>query len=131
MLELTLKQKGTPYWSRPDLGIDPEDVTIAGRRVSVKVHSLAAIDAPAANVVLRDAHSKILGVTKTPELKAPTDLVPKSAVVTLRVPANAALAGATVTIESTGSVPETTLMNNTVRLQPASSAAPPNPLAKR
>ena len=79
VLELTLKQKGTPYWSRPDLGIDPEDVTITGRRISVKVHSLGAVDAPAANVVLRDASGKTLATTRTPELKAPTDLVPKTA----------------------------------------------------
>jgi hypothetical protein len=131
VLELTLKHKGTPYWSRPDLGIDPEDVTIAGRRITVKVHSLGAIAASPANVVLRDANGKTLAVTRTPELKAPTDLVPKTAVVTLQVPTNAALEGATVTIESTGSVPETTLMNNTVRLQPMSAAAPPNSLAKR
>ena len=131
VLELTLKQKGTPYWSRPDLGIDPEDVTIAGRRISVKVHSLGAVDAPAANVVLRDASGKTLATTRTPELKAPTDLVPKTAVVTLRVPANAVLEGGTVTIESTGSVPETTLMNNTVRLPPVSTAAPPTSIAKR
>jgi hypothetical protein len=130
-LELTLKQKGTPYWSRPDLGIDPEDITITGRRITVKVHSLGAIAASPANVVLRDANGKTLAVTRTPELKAPTDLVPKTAVVTLQVPTNAALEGATVTIESTGSVPETTLMNNTVRLQPMSAAAPPNSLAKR
>ena len=130
-MELTLKQKGTPYWSRPDLGIDPEDVAITGRRITVKVHSLGAIDAPPANVVLRDASGKTLAMTRTPELKAPTDLVPRTAVVTLRVPTNATLESATVTIESTGIVPETTLMNNSVRLPPASVAAPPNSLAKR
>jgi hypothetical protein len=129
-LELTLKQKGTPYWSRPDLGIDPEDVAIKGRRITVEVHSLGAIDAPTANVVLRDANGKTLAVTKTPKLKAPTDLVPKTAIVTLGIPTGAVLEGGTVTIESTGSVPETTLMNNTVRLPPVSAAAPPTSLAK-
>jgi hypothetical protein len=123
VFELTLKQKGTPYWSRPDLGIDPEDVTIAGGRVTVRVHSLGAIDAPPANVVLRDANGKKLAVTTTPKLKAPTDLMPKTALVTLRVPTNAVLDGATVTIESAGSVPETTLMNNTVRLPRISAAS--------
>jgi hypothetical protein len=130
VLELNLKQKGTPYWSRPDLGIDPEDVTIRGRRISVKVHSLGAVDSPPANVVVRDASGKTLAVTRTPDLKAPTDLVPKTAVVTLQVPTNAILDGGTVTIESTGSIPETTLMNNTVRLPPVSAAAPPNSAAK-
>jgi hypothetical protein len=131
VLELTLKQKGTPYWSRPDLGIDPEDVTITGRRITVRVHSLGAVDAPPANVVLRDANGKTLAMARTPELKAPTDLIPKISVVTLRVPAGAVLEGGTVTIESTDSVPETTLMNNTVRLPPVSAAAPPTSQPKR
>lgn len=125
VLELTLKQKGTPYWSRPDLGIDPEDVVIAGRRITVKVHSLGAVDAPPAKVVLRDASGTILATTRTPALKAPIDLVPKTALVSLSIPNNASLNGGTVTIESTGDIPETTLMNNTVKLPPVSHAAPP------
>lgn len=129
VLELTLKQKGTPYWSRPDLGIDPEDVKITGQAITVKVHSLGAVDAPPATVVLRDASGKTLATAKTPALKAPTDLVPKTAVVRMRFPANAVLKGGTVTIESTGGVPETTLMNNTVHLPPVSAAAPPSSLA--
>jgi len=131
VLDLTLKQKGTPYWSRPDLGIDSEDVTISGQRIMVKVHSLGAVDAPPANVILRDASGKTLATTRTPQLTAPADLVPKTAVVTLRVPANAVLDGGTVTIESTGAVPETTLMNNTVHLAPVSAAAVPTHIAKR
>lgn len=125
VLELTLKQKGTPYWSRPDLGIDPQDVTISGRRITVKVHSLGAVDAQPANVVLRDASGKVLASTRTPRLKAPLDLVPKSAVVTLRVPTSARVDGGMVTIESIGDVPETTLMNNSVKLPSVSAAAPP------
>jgi hypothetical protein len=62
-------------------------------------------------------------------LKAPVDLVPKTTVVTLRVPGNAKLDGGTVTIESKGDVPETTLMNNTVKLPPVSAAAAPRPAA--
>ena len=125
VLELALKQKGTPYWSRPDLGIDPEDVKITNRRIAVKVHSLGSVDAPPAKIVLRDASGKILATTMTPPLKAPIDLIPKTAVVALRVPTNAHLDGATITIEMTGNVPETTLMNNTVKLPPVSAAAPP------
>jgi hypothetical protein len=123
VLELTLKQKGTPYWLRPDLGIDPEDVKITGRKITVRVHSLGAVDAPPAKVVLRDASGNILATTMTPALKAPIDLVPKTVVVALRVPTNAQLDGGTVAIESTGDVPETTLMNNTVKLPSRSAAA--------
>ena len=31
VLELKLVDKGVPYWSRPDLGIDPDDVKVEGR----------------------------------------------------------------------------------------------------
>jgi len=129
VLELTLKQKGIPYWSRPDLGVDPEDVKISGRRITVKVHSLGAVDAPPARVVLRDSSGKILATTTTPPLKAPIDLISKTAVVELRVPTNANFDGGTVTIESTGDVPETTLMNNSVKLPPVSAAGTPAYLA--
>ncbi len=129
VLELRLKQKGTPYWSRPDLGIDPEDVKITGRRITVKVHSLGAVDALPAKVVLRDVSGKILATTTTPPLKAPIDLIPKTAVVAFRVPTNANLDGGTIAIESTGDVPETTLMNNSVKLPPVSAAATPAYLA--
>jgi len=117
VIELTLKEKGVPYWSRPDLGIDPDDVKVTGGTVNVTVHSLGAIDAPAAKVVLRDRSGKVLATTSTPELKAPVDLYPKIATVTLTPPDNADLKGASVTIESSGSVPEITQRNNRVVLQ--------------
>jgi hypothetical protein len=131
VLELTLKKRGTPYWSRPDLGIDPEDVTISGDRIKVKVHSLGAVDAPSASVVLRDANGKSLASTKTPPLKAPIDLIPKTAVVSLRLPPHAMLNNATISIESTAAVPETTLLNNTVQLPPISAAGAAKAAVKR
>ena len=117
VIELTLKEKGVPYWSRPDLGIDPDDVKVVAGAVKVTVHSLGAIDAPAAKVVLRDRAGKVLATTDTPALKAPTDLIPKTATVSLAWPDHTDLKGATVTIESSGSVPEITQKNNRVVLQ--------------
>jgi hypothetical protein len=52
-----------------------------------------------------------------PALKAPVDLTPKTAGVTLAIPAGADLKGASVTIECGGTVPEITQMNNKVILQ--------------
>ncbi|HSU19753.1 MAG TPA: hypothetical protein VLI45_08425, partial [Acidobacteriaceae bacterium] len=132
VIEMKLKQKGVPYWSRFDLGIDPEDVKISGRKMMVTIHSLGAIEAPPANIVVRDAKGTVIASAQTPALKPPTDLVPKTATVSLQLPAHAALNGGTVSIESSGNVPETTLMNNTVKLPPVSAAAlPPNALAQR
>lgn len=131
VLELTLRKKVTPYWSRPDLGVDPEDVTIRGNRVIVKVHSLGAVDAPPANVVLRDVNGKALASTKTPPLKAPSDLVPKMATVSLTMPAHVDLSNATISIESAWAVPETTLLNNTVRLPAIPAAGTPKAAEQR
>jgi hypothetical protein len=116
VIELKLKEKGVPYWSRPDLGLDREDVTVDGNTMNVIVHSVGAVDAPAAKVVLRDHLGKVLASTETPALKAPTDLLPKTATVSLTLPANANLKGGTVTIESAWDLPEITLLNNRVQL---------------
>ena len=49
-------------------------------------------------------------------LKAPVDLLPKTATVALKLPAKADLSGGSVTIESPGGVPEITQLNNRVTL---------------
>jgi len=114
VIELKLASKGVPYWSRPDLGIDPEDVKVEGSTMTVTVHSVGAVDAPASNVVLRDRAGKTLATATVPALKAPTDLIPKTAVATLTLPANADYSGGSVTVECGGKLPEITLMNNRV-----------------
>jgi hypothetical protein len=116
VIELTLKEKGTPYWSRPDLGIDSEDVKVAGSSIAVTVHSVGAVDAPASKLVLRDASGKTLSTADVTALKAPADLTPKTAAVRLVVPAGASLKGATVSIECPGPTPEITLLNNSVTI---------------
>ena len=116
VIELKLATKGTPYWERPDLGIDPEDVKVEGSKMTITVHSVGALDAPASKVVLRSRDGKTLATADVPALKAPVDLTPKTANVTLAVPSGTDLKGATVTIECGGAVPEITLMNNSVTL---------------
>ena len=116
VLELKLVTKGIPYWSRPDLGIDPDDVKIDGNRLKVTVHSVGSVDAPASKVVLRDRTGKILATANAPALKAPLDLLPKTAEVVLTPPAKSDWKGGTVTIEMTGNQPEITQLNNRVQL---------------
>jgi hypothetical protein len=116
VIELKLATKGTPYWERPDLGLDPEDVKVDGAKMTVTVHSVGALDAPASKVVLRNRDGKTLATASVPALKAPVDLEPKTANATLAVPAGSDLKGATVTVECGGDTPEITLMNNTVTL---------------
>lgn len=115
VIELKLVSKGVPYWSRPDLGIDPDDVKVNGSTMQVTVHSVGAVDAPASKVVLRDHAGKTIATADVPSLKAPTDLVPKTTVVKLALPMGADYKGGSVTIECGGNVPEITQMNNTVQ----------------
>jgi hypothetical protein len=115
-IELKLVTKGVPYWSRPDLGIDPEDVRVEGSRMTVKVHSLGAVDAPASRVVLRDRAGRVLATAAVPPLKAPADLMPKTADAALDLPTNADWHGGTVAVEMSGADPEITLRNNRVEL---------------
>ena len=114
VLELKLVKKGVPYWSRPDLGIDPEDVKVNGRQVQVTVHSLGAVDAPASRVVVRDSTGNVVGSASVPAMKAPVDLVPKRATVMVNVAAGAELKGGSVAVESSGKVLEITEKNNRV-----------------
>jgi hypothetical protein len=115
VIELKLASKGVPYWSRPDLGIDPEDVKVEGAKMTVTVHSVGSVDAPASTLVLRDRSGKTIATAPVPALQAPTDLIPKTASVTLALPAHADYAGGSVTIECGGNVPEITQMNNRVQ----------------
>ena len=111
---LKLLRKGVPYWSRPDLGISNEDVRVEAAGLRVRVHSLGGVDAPASRVVVRDTGGRVLAEAPVPALKAPLDLMPKTAEVMV------ALAGGkagSVTVEAGGEVPEITLMNNRVELK--------------
>jgi hypothetical protein len=115
VMEFKLVEKGVPYWSRPDLGIGPDDVKVEGNRMKVTVHSLGAVDAPASNVVLRDRAGKVIASANAAPLKAPLDLFPKTETVALVLPPHADWKGGSVTIESTGDIPEITQRNNRVQ----------------
>jgi hypothetical protein len=115
VLELKLIDKGVPYWSRPDLGIDVDDVKVEGNRMKITVHSLGAVDAPAAKVVLRDRAGKVIASADAAPLKAPLDLLPKTETVSLLLPAGADWKGGSVSIEMSGRLPEITQMNNRVQ----------------
>jgi hypothetical protein len=115
-IELSLKQPGKPYWERPDIGLDPEDIKIANGRMTVTVHSLGAVDAPASSVTLRDAGGKVVATATAGGMKAPLDLEPKATQVTLHIPTGFKAEGSTVILAIPG-VQETTLLNNEVTLE--------------
>jgi hypothetical protein len=116
ILTFKLKTPGTPYWARPDLGLDREDVVARGDAVRVRVHSLGSVSAPASSVALRDAAGKIVASAAVPPLDAPNDLIPKTTDVTLALPAGFSAAGATVELDPDHQLEEITTRNNAVKL---------------
>lgn len=115
---LTFKRKtpGTPYDQRPDLGFGREDVAQEKGRLKVTVHSLGAVATPEATIVVKSGTGQVLGSAKIPSIPAPLDLFPKTAVVVIKLPSGAALAGARVEIDPDHQVEEITILNNSVRL---------------
>ena len=84
--------------------------------MTVRVHSLGSIEAPPAKIVLRDGQGKVLATGRTPALKAPLDLYPKTATVSLTLPASLDWKGGGVYDRAWGRWPEITQMNNRVQL---------------
>ena len=116
VLTLKLKTPGTPYWSRPDLGIDPEDVKVQGRKVRVTVHSLGSVASPETSIVLRDKSGRVIAAEKIPSLPAPVDLLPRMVTVVLPLPAGVEPRGGTVEIDPDHALEEITKLNNAVKL---------------
>lgn len=114
--EFVLVKAGSPVWTRPDLGIGRDDVTVKGRSVAVTVHSLGAVDAAGGTAMLVDADGKVLATVAIPALRAPLDLLPKTALVRLTLPAGIDPKRVSVRIALPGNAPEVTRLNNLVPL---------------
>ncbi|HEX8141314.1 MAG TPA: LamG-like jellyroll fold domain-containing protein [Pyrinomonadaceae bacterium] len=116
VLTLRLVSKAAPYWARSDLGIGKDDVTVQGRKVTVTVHSLGAMDTAPTTLALLDGSGKVLASSPLPALKSPADLMPKTIKVTLTAPAGSQLSGGSVLIDPDARTREITRINNRVRL---------------
>ena len=119
ILTLRLQTPGTPYWQRPDLGLDPADVSVNGRTVRVRVHSLGAAAAPETKIALKTFDGSIVASAMIPALPAPLDLLPKTAEVVLPLPRGIQVAGGFVEIDPDGRLEEITLSNNRAPLPEA------------
>jgi hypothetical protein len=117
VLNLRLVVKGTPYWARPDLGISKDDVVRSGRRLSVVVHSLGAVETQAVTVALVDQNGKVLTTALVPRLEAPLDLRPRKTTVTLSIPPGSQLAGCNIVLDPDAKMKEITRVNNCVELK--------------
>ena len=122
VLTFTLKQAGTPYWQRPDLGLDPEDVLVNVRELLVRVLRLGSVASPATTVIFRDASGRILATDLVPAIAAPLDLHPRIRDVRLTLPAGATAEGGSVEIDPDHQLEEITRLNNVAKVLPASLA---------
>ena len=120
VLTLKLKTPGTPYWSRPDLGISREDVTCRDGSLHVIVHSLGAVATPAATLVFKTSDGSAAASARIPSLPAPVDLLPRTAEVILLLPHGTQIAGGSVEVDPENQLREITRLNNRVLL-PASA----------
>ena len=114
IVEMALSMPGDDPAKRADLGIGRGDVTVKGNTITAKVHSLGAIDTGPARLELVDAADRLLTSAPIPTLKAPVDLLPKVASVTLKVPAGMTARGLRVRLVT--DQPQITTLNDAVTL---------------
>ncbi len=120
-IEMRLLEEGTPYWQRPDLGVDETDIRVFDHGINVRIHSLGAVAAPPVNVVLKDTDGNVLKCAKLPAMEAPTDLLPRTrdVIFYLHHVTEAQLKGAYVEIDPENTLCEITRMNNIVKIDGA------------
>ncbi len=123
ILMLTLKSSSTPYGQRPDLGIGKEDIRIQGRNISVIVHSLGSVDAPATTAVVV-GNGKVITSVPVPALQAPLDLVPRTVEVNLTLPFDTDLKSCSIEIDPENTLNEITSMNNHQSMKEITSMTP-------
>jgi len=116
VLTFKLKTPGTPYWQRPDLGLDREDVQVHGREVRVTIHNVGSAASPETIVTLRAADGSILATERVPSIPAPIDLYPKSINIRMTLAAGATAEGGSIEIDPDNRLEEITKFNNEVRL---------------
>ena len=116
ILSLRLITKGIPYWERPDLGISRDDVVVQGRIISVTVHSLGAIATQPTKLALVDQSGKVVASVSVPRLEAPSDLWPRTTIVTLTAPVHGQIAGCSIVLDPDARMKEIMRINNRVKL---------------
>ena len=83
VMEFELIKPGSPVETRADLGIGRGDVRVAGDAVEVTVHSLGHVGTGGGHAALEDARGRELARVAIPPMDAPTDLRPRTTVVSL------------------------------------------------
>lgn len=116
VIEFELEEATDPVELRPDLGIGRDDVRVSDDAIEFTVHSLGHVATPAGVALLQDVRGRELARTTIPPLPAPNDLIPKTAVVRLPLPAGVRRDGARLRVMLEGDQREVTLLNNLIDL---------------
>ncbi len=113
-LEL-IEQAEYGYWELSDIGIGTGDIKISGNTVTVRVHSLGAVDAPATTLELKDAKGNVVATTVVPSLEAPLDLKPRWADINLTVSEGTDLRSGTVQVDPERKTKQITRRNDMIK----------------
>ena len=116
VLDFALKTPSALVDTRPDLGIGRNDVVVRGRRVTITVHSLGSAPTTAGQVWLTQDGVGIVAQGRVPALAAPTDLLPKTATVTLTLRPGFDPETLVANVGMVDLSPEVTRQNNAVAL---------------
>jgi hypothetical protein len=116
IVDLKLVQKGLDYSERSDLAIGNDDVKIDANKIIVTIHNLGAVNSKPTTVVLVNSDGTNLSEITVPEIKAPLDLIPKTAEVTLTVPNGTNLNSLSIQIDPQEILTEITRDNNIIKL---------------
>ena len=114
-LTLELAGPGTPYWERPDLAIDREDVLVKADCIRVRVHNLGARESALTTMALKNADGTVLRSSQIPPIPAPDDLYPKVMEIPLWT-RGLDLSGCYIELDSEQRMEEITRANNVVYL---------------
>jgi hypothetical protein len=114
--EFTLKKPGDDPATRADIGLSGDDLTLKGRKLSIRVHSLGAKGTPAGTATLEDNAGKAVATVRFPALAAPADLQPKTADISVSVPAGVDAAHVRVRLSLDGKPAEVTDANNVAQV---------------
>ncbi|MDC7684526.1 LamG domain-containing protein [Asticcacaulis sp. BYS171W] len=114
--QFTLVTPGEDPSNRPDIGLSKDDLTLNGRKLTVRVHSLGAKPTPAGTVIVETTPGKVLARAAFTTLAAPLDLLPKTKDVALTLPQGAK--AVRVRLELDGTPKEISTGNNVVEWKP-------------
>ena len=118
-VEIVLELVAADDWlpARPDLALSAtEGARIDGGTLTVIVHNVGSMDAPACTATL-SAGGDVIAEAQVPAIAAPLDFLPKTAEVSFQLPAGMG-DGMLVTLDAGDTVPEITKLNNTLNLRP-------------